>query len=101
MKTIFCIATSIALAWLSFVPTVAQEPRAEPNLLVDVSGAMVDAIVRRSVDEKVEVVDTILDTPVHGHARTIGDVRAELVPNSSHAAVDVAFSGTSWSQTVG
>src|SRR5437879_2272088 len=73
----------------------------KPHLIIDVSAAMVNGAVQRSVDRIEPVEEEIRETPVHGTGRTVGTVRAELVPDARSAAVEVIFQGCVWSRTVG
>jgi hypothetical protein len=72
-----------------------------PNLLLDVSACLVDVAVRRPVDRVAPVDDVILETPVLGSARTVGEAHAELVPDPHCAVLDVVLDGTVYSRGVG
>ncbi|MBI3823268.1 MAG: hypothetical protein HY289_11400 [Planctomycetes bacterium] len=105
------MATSRALSILISVITVlnglsvdgaaTERPRKTPNLHVDVSAATVNALVQCDVDRTERVHETIQDVPGHGIARTVGKVRAELVPDAHAGVVDVVFAGNIWTDSVG
>jgi hypothetical protein len=104
-KAVLFVLTMSSLAALALMPCVADElgdpPRREPNLLVDASAALINAAVQRPVDRTEPVREIIQDTPVHGIGRTVGAVRAELVPDPHRAAIDVILQACVYSQTVG
>jgi hypothetical protein len=104
-KAVLLVLMISALSALVLMPCAADElgdnPRREPNLLVDVSAATINALVQRTVDRVEPVREIIQDTPVCGIGRTLGTVRAELVPDPHRAAVDVILQACLYSQTVG
>ena len=81
----------------------ANEPEQPkiPNVLIDVSAALLNAAAQQAVDRTEPVCEVIQDTPVHGIARSVGSTWAELVPDDRHAVVDVAFRGCVWTWGVG
>jgi hypothetical protein len=82
----------------------ADEPNVpkgkQPNLLVDVSAGLVNAVVQRPVDRTEPIEDVILDTPIRGEGRTQGMVWAELCPDTCHISLDVIFRGKVCGQSV-
>jgi hypothetical protein len=101
---LFVLIPSAASALL-LIPCAADEPgdkpRRQPNLLVDASAALINAAVQRPIDRTEPVREIIQDTPVCGIGRTLGTVRAELVPDPRRAAIDVILQACVYSQTVG
>jgi hypothetical protein len=104
-KALLFVLIPGALAALFLIPCVADEPgdkpRLQANLLVDASAVLVNAAVQRPIDRTEPVREIILDTPVCGIGRTLGTVRAELVPDPRRAAIDVILQATVYSRTVG
>ena len=102
VKILKPILTLLLLLTLSNDPSTAGDnlPK-KPHLLVDVSAALINAAVQRSVDRTDPVEEEIQDTPVRGMGRTVGTIRAELIPDGRRAAVDLVFQGGVWSRTVG
>jgi hypothetical protein len=104
-RALFLVLIPSALSALFLIPCAADEPGAtpprQPNLLVDVSAALINAAVQRPVDRTEPVREIIQDTPVCGIGRTLGTVRAELVPDPRRAAIDVILQACVYSQTVG
>lgn len=98
VKTISILGLSFVLSQLAG-PATGQEKR--PNLGFSASSALINAIVQRSVDRTEAVHEIIQDTPNSGTSRTIGTVRAELIPDPHVAVVDVAFAGHVWARSVG
>lgn len=72
-----------------------------PNLVLDISGAAINAAVQQRVDRTEPVFDFIQDTAVNGVARTVGTVHAELTPDARQAVIDVVLRGAVHAQTVG
>ncbi len=102
-KALFVVAIAIGfscapLHWA--VSGDSQATKKHPNLLIDISAALVNAVVKRSVDKTDDVQEIIQDSPVHGRARTIGAVSPELVPDSRHAVLDVFLRGHVYSRTI-
>ena len=95
---------AVALTAISLHFLEAGEPKTKAekkaNLLIDISGRAINAVVQRSVDRTEPVQETILDTPVHGMSRTLAHVWAELNPSPTHGVVDVVFRGNVYSRTV-
>lgn len=100
-KAVLFVLIASALSAILMVPCAADEPRREPNLVVDVSAALLNAAVGRPVDRAEPVHEIIQDTPISGIGRTVGMVRTELVPDSRRAAVDVILQANVYTQTVG
>lgn len=74
---------------------------ARPNLVAQVSADMVRAGVGRPVDDVAPVTDYILGTDIRGTGHTVGQITARLVRNSAKAEVEIHFSGTTRSDTIG
>ncbi|MHC4398985.1 MAG: hypothetical protein ACYTG0_04825 [Planctomycetota bacterium] len=72
-----------------------------PNLLLEVSGRLIDARLSMPVDEAEPVRDVILGADICGTGHMQGRVSAELIPNPRHAAIQTVLRGTIDSQTVG
>src|SRR5215212_3714265 len=79
----------------------ATEKKPTANLVIDASGRLIHAVVKRDIDRIEPTHEIIQDTPVHGMSRTIGLVAAELIPDAHRASVDVVFRGLVMSETVG
>ncbi len=98
---------SAYLRWLSDarqMPQLIQAIRStslKRNFHANVSAALIDAAVGRSVDEIAPVRDCILGTSVHGTGHTTGTVAVSLVPNEDLAAIEVMMNATNLSDTVG
>src|SRR5438309_242551 len=96
---------AIMLAAFACAALAADEPgellNKDPNLIVDVSSKLINAVVQRSVDRTGPADEVIQDTPVTGAARTIGTVRAALAPDARHGAIDIGFTGNVYSRTIG
>jgi hypothetical protein len=105
VKSVSILLIALALAGLLPILTGAEETkdkeRKSPNLLFDISADAVNALVQRRVDRTEPVEEVIQDTPVHGNGRTLAAVRAELIPDATHAAVQVSLQGNVYSRTVG
>ncbi len=104
-KALLLVLMMTSLSALALMPCAAEElgdrPRREPNLLVDASAALINAAIKRPVDRTEPVCEIIQDTPVSGIGRTLGTVRAELVPDPHRAAVNVILQACLSSRTVG
>lgn len=74
---------------------------ARPNLLAQVSADVVCAGVARPVDDVSPVIDVILGTDIRGTGHTVGQITARLARNGRMAEIDVLFSGTARSDTIG
>jgi hypothetical protein len=93
---------SLALAGAVTLPALPDDrPANPPVLLAEASAALVNAFVAKHIDQTEGFTDVILEVPQEGMRRTIADVRAELVPNSSHAALDIIVGGTNYSSAIG
>ncbi len=104
-KALLLVLIPGAVSALLLIPCAADEPGAKPhlqaNLLVDASAALINAVVQRPIDRTEPVHEIIQDTPICGIGRTLGTVRAELVPDPHHAAVDLILQACVYSRTVG
>ncbi len=74
---------------------------AQPNLYVEVSGALIAKGINREVDDTTNVVDNILGTSIRGTAHTQGNVTVDLVPDPNRAAINIRLIGRIHSDTVG
>jgi hypothetical protein len=72
-----------------------------PHLLVDVSAGLVNATVRQDVDRTEPFDDVIKEVPNSGVHRTVGSVRAELVPSPKFASFDIVFTGCTYARAIG
>lgn len=97
----FLLAGTLALVWTLPTRGVSDEPAAPPNLLIDVSAALLNAVVHQKVDRTEDFADVLLETPTTGVRHTVGDVHAELVPDPKSAAFDVVLSAGSEAHGVG
>jgi hypothetical protein len=91
-------------------PTCAEPPAddrpssrtaAAPPVVLQISRALLDPIVDRTIDETKPVVDVILGTPVRGTSRTIGQPTLTLVDHPDSVVFVVTLIGTSTSHTTG
>ncbi|HZZ80486.1 MAG TPA: hypothetical protein VFE62_18425 [Gemmataceae bacterium] len=99
LKHACILVTPLFVAGLTLA---ADEPAGrEPNVRIDASAALINALVQRSIDETEPVNEIIQDTPVCGIGRTLGNVYAELIPDTRHATIDIAMQGVNYSETVG
>jgi hypothetical protein len=96
----FVLALVIMLQ-LTASPACAENPRAAPNFLLDVSRAFVSAAVAQTVDRTDPVRDVILKTRISGTGRTVGKVDAELIANDDMGVIDLVTTGTVTTTTVG
>jgi hypothetical protein len=81
-------------------PGSARGEASPPNLVLDISAALVNKAVQRSVDRSEPVEDVILERLVRGCGRTQGTVHAELIPDPCRAVVDIVLDGTVTSKEV-
>src|ERR1700733_6469954 len=97
----FCVAAgAFVLAGTLMVQAQGDSP-GRPHLLVDVSAGLVNATVRQEVDRTEPFDDVIKEVPNSGVHRTVGSVRAELVPSPRHAAFDVVFTACTYGRAIG
>jgi hypothetical protein len=73
----------------------------QPNLIAEVSAAIVGAGIVGPVDDTMPVRDCILGTTLFGTAHTVGQTTVELSPSSRSAVIDTLLSGSSDSATIG
>jgi hypothetical protein len=91
----------LALAWALAAAGHAVEPPAPcANLLLDVSCAFVHAAVQKTIDQTDPLYDVILGAQIQGTGRTRGQVRAELIPDSGCAVVELVATGVTHAQSV-
>jgi hypothetical protein len=96
-----------ALTWLSNarqVPDLRRQIMAafhQPNVLVHVSGALLNAGASRTVDQAEPIEDCILGTSIQGTGHVTGQVTMQLVPDDDRAVVDAVFLGAVDSNNVG
>lgn len=79
----------------------AKKPVPAATLYMDASGRLISQLVSQPVDDQEPYADVIEGTPVYGRRRTLGSVRAELVPDAHSGAVDIVVDGTAYSNEVG
>jgi hypothetical protein len=107
VKRVFFIVVAGALVATSIAParpeggTPSAKRPATPNLVVNVSSALISQAVQRSVDRVEPFEDVILETPVIGIRRTEGTVRMELISDPDKAVMDVVLNGTTHGQSIG
>jgi hypothetical protein len=97
----YCLATGAYALASSLMATAQDHQLGQPHLLVEVSAGLVNAIVHQKVDRTEAFEDVIKDVPNSGVHRTIGSVRAELVPAAGHAACDLVFTGCTYARAIG
>jgi hypothetical protein len=104
MKRLLVFLVTLTLANSDLVRGQSSESKPldkYPQLLIDVSESLINAAVRRSVERVEPVHELILEARVTGMARTVGKVRAELVPDPCRGSFYVVICGTSCSRSVG
>jgi hypothetical protein len=95
------------LGWLTSmgqVPQLVQVIRdriSKPNLFASVSSRVVVAGLEQPVDDTGPVRDVILGTDISGTARTVGNLKAKLIPSEDGATIETTLVGTAQSRTVG
>lgn len=104
-RTGFCLLLAALL--LTVTPTPGQVPSHAPPpprpvvLIVDASAALVDAVLFRRIDRTEPFCDVIKEVPNTGTRRTVGTVHGVLVPDATHGAVEIVFSGITFAEAVG
>jgi len=73
---------------------------AHPNLLVDVSQELINAVMSRPVDDRRKVRDFVRGSEVYGHSVSHGLLTIELAPSSDKAALDFVVRGQALSNTI-
>lgn len=73
----------------------------QPNLLLDLSPVTVNGLFGMELDEDTSVNDVIAGARVTGTGRTVGRVKAQLVPDANQAVIDAVFTGQANTETVG
>jgi hypothetical protein len=73
----------------------------QPNLLGEISLAVLGAGIVEPVDDTTVVRDCILGTDIYGTAHTVGQTHVELPPDPNLGVIDTLFSGTTTSENVG
>lgn len=101
MKWFASVTLSLSLVLSATAGEKSAKAAPLANLILDVSAAAVNQGVQRTIDRTEPFQEFILDTPVFGTARTRGFVTAELLPDSSRAALDVVFRGQVEARSVG
>lgn len=95
------------LVWLEQRPDMprvvgtVRERFSQPNLLVYVSGSILGDLIERNVSVRTPVNAIILCTHVRGTANTAGRTSVQLIPDESHAALDIQYEGQSFTRSVG
>lgn len=91
---------AILFASLAAGPSCADQPADRDNVLIDVSSALVNALVPGDLDQTQRQRDVILNTPIIIAARTRGKGRAVLVPDANNAVIDFMLTGYSLANLV-
>ncbi len=73
----------------------------QPNLLAEISPAVLGAGIAEPVDDTTPVRDCILGTSIYGTAHTVGQTSVALVPDPNFGVLDAIFFGTTESDNVG
>lgn len=95
------------LGWLAQggqIPDLVASARKtlnHPNLFVNASERLVGFGINRKVNDVVPVRDNILGTSIQGTGRTVGEVRAELIPNLAAAQLNLVLDAVTTSNNVG
>ena len=104
----FCLA--LTAIWPAdaedFAPVLAVSSKSgvretASNVLLDLSGRLLNAVVANDTTEMSDVKDVIYGTPVTGKAWSQGRISAQLVPNADNALVDVFVNGQTIADTIG
>lgn len=100
---ILMLAVCASAAWAQTPAPVrpSSEIAVPPPVVLQISRALLDPIVDRTIDETKPVVDVILGTPVRGISRTIGQPTLALVDHPDSAVFVVTLIGASTSHTTG
>jgi hypothetical protein len=69
-------------------------------MVLRLSETLLSSMINRPIDYQIQVRDVILDTPVTGVARLVGQPVIKLEPSENDARFNVVFSGTVHSRTV-
>jgi hypothetical protein len=72
-----------------------------PNVRIVVTEPLLARAMADRVDQVNPVSEMILDTHVRGHAHTVGDITANIVPSDRNALIEVYLNGVSTSDTIG
>jgi hypothetical protein len=72
-----------------------------PNLYVEITEPVVTAGFDDVVNEVSPVHENILGTDIHGTARTVGKVHAELVPDPQRVVIASVLTATAYSNNIG
>ncbi len=86
------------------VPALVQAIQhyyAQPNVVGQMSAAVVGAGIVEAVDDTQSIRDCILGTDVYGTAHTVGQTSVELQPDPDRGLLDTFFFGTTHSSNVG
>jgi hypothetical protein len=78
-----------------------QQRFVQPNLLGEVSPAVLGAGIVEAVDDTTAIRDCILGTDIYGTAHTVGQTIIELPTDPNLGVIDTLFSGTTTSENVG
>jgi hypothetical protein len=72
-----------------------------PNVLVQVSKAVVGAGIARDVNNLTPISDCILGTSISGTGNTVGRMEVELIPNDELAYISLLLTGQTQANTTG
>ena len=104
MKKNFFLFLAVGVFSLANKPAAADGPAVpeavQDNVLIDLSGMLINAAVERNIDQTDNIREVALGNPIFGTARTRGQVGAVLVPDASNGVVDVLIRGSIVCDTV-
>ena len=101
------LVISESVRWLEDARQVPALVRAiqrhfvQPNLLGEMSPAVLGAGIAEPVDDTTPIRDCILGTDIYGTAHTVGQTSVELSPDPDLGVIDTLFFGTTTSDNVG
>lgn len=100
-------AIGAELGWLTQggqIPELVASARKtlnHPNLFLNASERLIGYGINRKVNDVIPVRDNILGTSIQGTGRTVGEVRAELIPNLAAAQLNLVLDAVTTSNNVG
>ncbi len=101
------LVISESIRWLESAqqaPTLVraiQHHFVHPNVLGEISPAVLGAGIAEPVDDTTPIRDCILGTDIYGTAHTVGQTSIELSPHASLGVLDTLFFGTTTSDNIG
>jgi hypothetical protein len=99
MKNAAPMVLAICLV-LGIWPCRAEQPYrpGQDNLLIDVSGALLNALAPAEINETQTERDVVSDIPITSSTRIRASAQAALVPAANYGVVDVLLNGNSLTQ---